>query len=208
MNILTIQTRVRDNSAAEPGGSPRLDTIRGALANTRNDRIGMDRMAAPLDPAWTTFFATAAGAAATLVGLIMVAVSVNLQRILAYRQLPSRAGAGIGALVLNLSASMAALIPQPVTALGVEVICFAAAAWLVQLWSARQMICAPPDERRSAPEMTASIGLGQAQVLPFVVGGVLVLAGHGGVYWIAGGVVATFASAVFNAWVLLVEILR
>jgi hypothetical protein len=165
-------------------------------------------MAAPLDPAWSTFFATAAGAAATLVGLIMVAVSVNLQRILAYRQLPSRAGAGIGALVLNLSASMAALIPQPLTALAVEVICFAAVAWLVQLWSARQMIFAPPDERRSGPEMMASIGLGQLQVLPFVVGSVLVLAGHGGVYWIAAGVIATFASAVFNAWVLLVEILR
>jgi hypothetical protein len=166
-------------------------------------------MMAPLDPAWTGFFSAAAGAAATLVGLIIVAVSVNLQRILAFQQLPSRAGAGIGTLVLNLAASMAALVPQPAAALAAEVAGFAAGTWLVALWAARQMLVAPAQERRPLPELMITIGLGQCQVLPFLIGSAAMLAGHGsGVYWIAAGVVATFAAAVFNAWVLLVEIMR
>ncbi len=45
--------------------------------------------------------------------------------------------------------------------------------------------------------------------VPFVVGGVSVLAGTGGeLYWIAGGVIGAIVGAGVNAWVLLVEILR
>jgi hypothetical protein len=43
---------------------------------------------------WKDFFVIAAGASATLVGLVIVAISVNLQRILEQPQLPSRGGAG------------------------------------------------------------------------------------------------------------------
>jgi hypothetical protein len=165
-------------------------------------------MVAPLDPAWTEFFATAGDAAATLVGLIIVAVSVNLQRILAYHQLPSRAGAGIAALLLSLGVSLAALMPQTGAALGLEVIGFAAVAWMVQLWAARQMVVARPQQGRPLFELVVAIGVGQAQVLPFLIGGVVVLVGQGGTYWLAAGVIATFAAAVFNAWILLVEIMR
>lgn len=166
-------------------------------------------MTAPLDPAWSTFFATAADAAATLVGLIIVAMSVNLQRILAFRQLPSRAASGIGLLMLSLCASMAVLAPQPATARAVEIVGFAALVWLIQVRAARRMLSAPMPERRPVPEMLFSIAVAQVQVLPFLVGGVELLGGGaGGAYWVAGGVVATFAGSVFNAWVLLVEILR
>jgi hypothetical protein len=166
-------------------------------------------MTAPLDPAWIGFFATAASASATLVGLIIVAMSVNLQRILAFYQLPSRAAGGIGLLTLSLCASIAVLMPQPTTALAVEILGFAALVWLVQIRAAQKMMTAPLSERRPAAEMLASISAAQIQVLPFVVGGIELLAGDaGGAYWVAGGVVATFAGSVFNAWVLLVEILR
>jgi hypothetical protein len=160
------------------------------------------------DPAWTEFFATAAGAAATMAGLLIVAISVNVQRILDFRQLPSRAAASIGALVLNLIASMAALVPQPARALAAEVLVFALVVWLVQVWAARQMLAAPAAERRPLPEMLVSIAVSQAQVLPFLAGAALLWWGAAGLYWIAAGVIATFAAAVFNAWVLLVEILR
>jgi modulator of FtsH protease len=165
-------------------------------------------MVAPLDPAWTEFFATAGDAAATLVGLIIVAVSVNLQRILAYPQLPSRAGAGIAALLLSLGVSMAALIPQTGAALGLEVIGFAAAVWTLQLWAAHQMIIARPQQSRPLFELVLAIGVGQVQVLLFLIGGAAMLAGQGGAYWLAAGVIATCAAAVFNAWILLVEIMR
>jgi len=65
-----------------------------------------------LAEAWKDFFGTAAGASATLVGLVIVAISVNLQRIIQQPQLPSRGGATVAALVLILVTSMAELIPQ------------------------------------------------------------------------------------------------
>jgi hypothetical protein len=51
--------------------------------------------------------------------------------------------------------------------------------------------------------------LGQAQVLPFIIGGILLLArNEKGLYWMAGGCISIFILSVLNAWVLLVEILR
>ena len=47
---------------------------------------------------WTNFFIAAAGASASLAGLVFVALSVNINRILEYPQLPSRAAATIGTL--------------------------------------------------------------------------------------------------------------
>ncbi len=62
---------------------------------------------------WKAFFTTAAGASAPLVGLVIVAISVNVQRILEHPQLPSRGGATVAALVLILVSSLAEPIPQP-----------------------------------------------------------------------------------------------
>ena len=47
------------------------------------------------------------------------------------------------------------------------------------------------------------------QTVPFVIGGILLVAGsYVGLYWIAGGVLLVFIGSVANAWILLVEILR
>ena len=91
---------------------------------------------------WKEFFTTAAGASATLVGLVIVVVSVNVQRILEHPQLPSRSGATVAALVLILVSSLAELIPQPIKALAIEILVFGLLVWLLQLWSARQILVA------------------------------------------------------------------
>jgi hypothetical protein len=45
--------------------------------------------------------------------------------------------------------------------------------------------------------------------LPFLVGGVSLIArGGGGLYWVGVGMIATFVAAAAAAWVLMVEILR
>jgi hypothetical protein len=42
-----------------------------------------------------------------------------------------------------------------------------------------------------------------------LIGGCVLISGtSGGLYWLAAGVLVTFAATVWNAWVLLVEILR
>jgi hypothetical protein len=100
------------------------------------------------------------------------------------------------------------LIPQTGAALGREVIGFAAVVWMVQLWAARQMIVARPQQSRPLFELLVAIGVGQVQVLLFLIGGAAMLVRQGGAYWLAAGVIATCAAAVFNAWILLVEIMR
>jgi modulator of FtsH protease len=83
--------------------------------------------------AWKDFFITAAGASAALAGLVIVAISVNVQRILEQPQLPSRGGATVAALVLILVTSMAVLIPQPSRVLGIEIVVFGIVVWPLQL---------------------------------------------------------------------------
>ena len=53
------------------------------------------------------------------------------------------------------------------------------------------------------------IVIAMVQMLPFLVGAVILLTGSfSGLYWIAAGVLLVFVGSVANAWVLLVEILR
>jgi hypothetical protein len=162
-----------------------------------------------LSGTWADFFVAAAGASAALVGLVIVALSVNLDRIISEQQLPSRGGATIGALVLILVGSMAALIHQPMGTLAIEILVFAVFAWLLQFWSARQTIAAYFRSRRPLFESMIGISIGQVQVIPFIIGGILLFKEHhAGAYWIAAGVIASFVCSIINVWVLLVEILR
>jgi hypothetical protein len=51
--------------------------------------------------------------------------------------------------------------------------------------------------------------LGQVATLPLVIAGVAVLwVGPGGLYWLMAGTVFSILAALFEAWVLLVEINR
>jgi modulator of FtsH protease len=162
-----------------------------------------------VNPAWTSFFEAAAGAAAALAGLIFVALSVNIARILEFSQLPARAAAAMGALMQILTSSLAALAPQPTTWLGAETLALTALAWLLQLDSARQSRAATRKHDRPAHEFVVEMIMSQAQMVPYAVGGALLALGlSGGVGWLAAGAVLVFMLAVINAWVLLVEILR
>jgi modulator of FtsH protease len=158
---------------------------------------------------WTNFFIAAAGASASLAGLVFVALSVNISRILEYPQLPSRAAATIGTLMLILICSMATLIPQPALPMGIEILSFSICGWALKAWSAYRAIVDGARTQRPALESVTETLLGQIQVLPFIAGGVFLLRGDAsGFYWVAGGVITVFVFSVFNGWVLLVEILR
>jgi hypothetical protein len=53
------------------------------------------------------------------------------------------------------------------------------------------------------------VALGQVATLPFVAAGIAVLAGGlGGLYWLVAGTVFSVLVALFDAWVLLIEINR
>ncbi len=82
--------------------------------------------------AWKNFFFAQVGASAALVGLIFVAVSINLTKILASRRLPSRAFEGLAILVSILIMSSLMLVPdQPTALLGIEVLIVSISIWVI-----------------------------------------------------------------------------
>jgi cation transport ATPase len=157
---------------------------------------------------WTAFFAAQLAASATLAGLSFVALSLNLSKILANRSLPDRALAGFCMLLANLLVSSLLLLPgQSLTILGAETL----AVWLL-LWC----VVTPLDLgalRRSESEhrrhFVFHLLLFQAAVVPYLVGGVILLnQSAAGLYWAAAAVILSLVATFFEAWVLLVEINR
>ncbi|MCS5719901.1 hypothetical protein N1027_17360 [Herbiconiux sp. CPCC 205763] len=157
---------------------------------------------------WHDFAVASAGAAGALAGLIIVAMSVNIKEIVQGSALPARSGATIGSVVVIVVASVAMLIPdQLAVALGGELILFAIAALVLQWVALRQMFATTQGGSRRAKIGDAVLGVGQ--LLPVLIGGVLVATGNpAGLLFVAAGFILIFITSVLNAWVLMVEILR
>ena len=158
---------------------------------------------------WGELFLAEAGASAALGGLLFVAVSINLERIVALRSLPGAALGTIVLLVAVLMVSTFGLVPgQPRWVLGSEVLVVGLVAWsiLTAIWI-RTLQAPIPNQPRFVPVI--SVVLTQAATLPMVVAGVsLLLEAGGGLYWLVPGVSFSLVVAVVNAWVLLVEVVR
>jgi hypothetical protein len=158
---------------------------------------------------WGELFLAEAGASAALGGLLFVAVSINLDRIIAIRSLPGAALGAIVLLVAVLMVSTLALVPgQPRWVLGTEVLVVGIAAWSIMTTIVIRALRVPiPDQPRFVPAV--SVVMTQAATLPMVVAGVsLLLGAGGGLYWVVPGVALSLLVAIANAWVLLVEVVR
>lgn len=154
---------------------------------------------------WKDFNVAAAGAAAALAGLIIVALSVNIREALKAPTIPARASAAVSTLMVALVASLAALIPwQPDWWLGIEILLPAALGWYLQVQAAR-LILRTPESQARLPKVV----LGFLPLAAFTVGGVaLIAAAEWGYAFVAAGVLLALVSSVLLAWVVLVEILR
>jgi modulator of FtsH protease len=155
---------------------------------------------------WHEFFDAAAAASATLLGLLFVAISINLKLILEHRHLPGRAAGTLGTLLSVLVVCSFGLAPgQSNRALGVEIL---ATGTVV----ATQAIWVSVGKRTEGDPLSWTLGNLPILLFPalaFVGGGCSLLAGSGGgLYWILAGTVLTFVGSSVNAWVFLVEILR
>jgi hypothetical protein len=156
---------------------------------------------------WTDFFVAGAGASAALAGLVFVAVSINVDRILGFRGLPERALATVMLLLSVVLVSLIGLMPgQSRAALAGELLGVGLVFAVVILGLTGRSMAGRDGQRLHAFVLWLLVGLG---TVPVVVGAVSLLAeAGGGLYWVAAGIVLATTGAVANAWVLLVEILR
>lgn len=156
---------------------------------------------------WHDLFVASAGASAALAGLVFVAVSINIERILKFPGLPERALETVLLLLGALLVSIAGLIPgQSHVALGAELlfVSLCIGGVIARLPTARR-----EDGREPRSWLASRWGIRAAGTVPLLIGGLSVLVeSGGGLYWIAAGIALAITGAVTNAWVLLVEILR
>ncbi|HXX67219.1 MAG TPA: hypothetical protein VEK07_08560 [Polyangiaceae bacterium] len=163
-------------------------------------------MSAESTPGWDNFFVAEVGAAAALSGLLFVAVSINLARVLSIEQMPERAAETLVVLMSVLVVATFGLVPHQTHAeFGVETAFTGLLTWLLSTRIQARAYRSP----QARPWLLRRVIWTQIATLPFVAAGVLLVAGHeSGFYWVVPGVLGSFASGLQNAWVLLIEILR
>ncbi len=157
---------------------------------------------------WANFFTAEVGAAAALTGLVVVAVSINLGRILSFPQLPPRAAEPIVMLTGALILSSFGLVPgQPIAMFGAEVLAIGLLILLVALRN--QLPLTQPVEGVTRVKILLRALVCAFVALPLVIGGILLVLGWNAGLYLAGiGVLIALTAGVWNAWVLLIEIMR
>lgn len=157
---------------------------------------------------WSGFFSAQVSASAALTGLIFVAVSINLARIVAQKWLVARAAKALLTLAGVLLVSTLCLVPaQHVATLGTELTVLGGMLWVAATGSHRAASQGNPYVT-TRQKVLQSI-LTQLSAIPFPAAGVSLLFGWGGgLYWLVVGVVFALIAALMDGWVLLVEILR
>jgi hypothetical protein len=157
---------------------------------------------------WTDFGVATAGAAAALAGLLAVAISINLERILQFPSLPHRARQTLILFTLPLVTALLLIVPgQPRAALGTELL-------VIGLVTGAFMLVT--DARTPMSEQETQFSRLFARILPSIVtsgclalaGATLIAEGGGGLYWLVPAVLAAIIFGLVNAWVLLIEIQR
>jgi hypothetical protein len=157
---------------------------------------------------WSDFSVAVVGASAALTGLLVVAVSINVERILAGDALTARTLNAMVLFVVPLVVGTLVLVPgQPRTALGVELVLTGAAAGGCLL---------PINRLGNRGSLEPLLSWVAVRLLPsatvtggLLAAGVSLLAGAGGgLYWVVPVVLVAFLGGLATAWVLLIEVRR
>jgi hypothetical protein len=155
---------------------------------------------------WKDFFAAVAGAAAALAGLLFVALSINLSKIIS-RGIVDRAAETLILLGAVLASALLGLVPQPGPAFGFELLFLASLVWWVgtniHIRAVRMRLYDTPYHG------FLRVAFAQGAMLPLVIGAAsFLLRRGGGLYWLAPGLILPLLVSMINAWILLVEIIR
>jgi hypothetical protein len=164
-------------------------------------------MAAPIAADWSNFLVAEVGASAALAGLIFVAVSINVSKIIEYPGVSGRAAEALALLMGLLIIATFGLAPnQSQAMLGAEFLAVGITLWMFTVTlHVRQLRRA----KRPWWWLASRATLCQLTTLSFCVAGILLILGHAsGMNWLIPGCVFAFLSSTTSAWVLLIEIIR
>jgi len=154
--------------------------------------------------AWQTFYATVAGAAAALVGLLFVVLSLHLRAIMTNPGAHGRAREVFGGFLGLLVLALLVLIPgQGRSPLGVELLTFGVvrvgATVRFQGETLRRL---SGTMRRRRLRRLVPLDLGTVAI--FIAAISLLLGRFGGLFWLMPTVVIYLVNSLVNAWVLMV----
>ena len=157
---------------------------------------------------WKDFAIMIGGASAALAGLLIVAMSINIDQILKYADLPSRAAGALITMLSPLVVAVLVLVPgQPDDALGIELLVLGALLGWILLGRLGRY-----GNHKSQTFGQWLLGTGGPMIVltgSLVLAGVGLLTGSvGGLMWLAPAVLAAVLSGTAQAWVLLIEIRR
>jgi modulator of FtsH protease len=158
---------------------------------------------------WHDFFLGELGASAALIGLVFVAVSINLSDIVQTPALASRAFETLLNLIMVLFTVSVALIPMgEFSTWGIVLLILTVLYWgfllYIQIGILRRL---EAPYRRSF--ITGTLLINQAAALAFFLGALgLIIYGEGGLYLTVTGTFLAYTASFVDAWVLLVEIKR
>jgi len=157
---------------------------------------------------WQSLVSMQAGAAATLTGLVFVAVSINLSKIVATSLLTVRV---VESLVQFLQVffvcSMINVPHQSSVSLAKEILAVSSICWAVQMLGFLRYHRA----RLGNPHwwLGLRLTLTQFSTIPFFILAIGLLRGlDSAMYWSIPGFFFSFVAGLFNSWVLLIEVAR
>jgi hypothetical protein len=158
---------------------------------------------------WTDFFEAQVAAAAALTGLVFVALSINLERIIGYPGLVGRAAEALLLLVQPVFVGLAVLQDgQSLRAVGIEV---GAISVILIVAVVRILTTSGWRASRDRPssEFASRCTLVAAGLVPGLVASALLISGNdNGFYAQSISTAMCLAAGIADAWVLLVEIVR
>lgn len=155
---------------------------------------------------WETFAVAEVGAAAALAGLLVVACSINIERIIALPAVVNRLGATLTLFTGILVVGSVLLVPGLDHRLLGGLIAAVGATVTAMVYAQRGLRTISREYRKYTWN-AAALGI-LAAVLMAVAGVAYATTAIGGLYWLVAAILIGFGIGLLNAWVALVEILR
>lgn len=157
---------------------------------------------------WHEFVSASAGIAATLSGLVFLAVSINLMQVINVPGVVTLALESLTQLLGAMIIALVALVPgQGPSVLGLEISVLTCVLWATQTrW---QIVFFRQHKRRRWRWAANRFLRTQLSCSPFFIAGLLLWSKRPeAMYWFVPGILLSFVAGVANAWVLLVTIVR